>query len=226
MIKDFPREEQPREKVRQKGIDCVTNIELLALLLRTGNKEESVMQLAQSVLHKIGGFHNLSHITYHELIKIKGIKQSKAIALLAGVEIAKRLSYETKRCLCANNARDVYQAINHQFRFEKQEKVMILCLNNRLEIVKEKIIFIGSAELSIVSSKEIFREVFITSCNRFILIHNHPSGNPEPSKEDKEITKRLEEMAKQLEIELVDHLIIGDNCFYSFALHKVVTGND
>jgi|AKYZ01.1.fsa_nt_gi DNA replication and repair protein RadC len=223
MIKDFPKEEQPREKASRKGVDSLNNIELLALLLRTGNKQESVMELSQRLIKEIDSFQNLANITYHELIKIKGVKQAKAITILAAVEMAKRLSQQNRNKKYIKTARDVYDLVRNMFMFEKQEKVMVLCLNSRLEVVKERIVFVGSAELSIVSTKEIFKEAFLSDCSRIILVHNHPSGNPEPSSEDVAITNKISKMAKELEMDLLDHLIIGVNRFYSFTLNQVVT---
>lgn len=223
MIKDFPKEEQPREKAASKGVNSLNNIELLALLLRTGNKQESVMELSQRIINELDSFQNLANITYHELVKITGVKQAKAITILAAVEMAKRLSQQTTNKKYIKTARDAYELVRNTFLFEKQEKVMVLCLNSRLEVVKERIVFIGSAELSIISSKEIFKEAFISDCSRIILIHNHPSGDPKPSSEDVAITNKISKMAKELEMDLLDHLIIGENSFYSFTLNQVVT---
>jgi DNA repair protein RadC len=223
MIKSFPKEEQPREKVVQHGIEVLNNIELLAILLRTGNKQESVMDLSQRVLSQIEGFHNMIDITYYDLIKIKGIKEAKAISILAAIEMAKRLSKQEVKKPKIKTPKDVYHLVKSRFMFERQEKVMVLCLNSRLEVVKEKIVFVGSAELSIVSSKEIFKEAFICGCSRIVLVHNHPSGNPSPSLEDKEITNKLKNMAMELEMELLDHLIVGENGFYSFTSNQIIT---
>lgn len=223
MIKCFPKEEQPRERVRKHGIEALNNIELLALLLRTGNKQESVMELSQRMINEIDGFHNLSSLTYHELVRIKGIKQAKAITLLAAVEMTKRLSRQSEIKKWVKNPKDVYHLVKDKFMFEKQEKVMVLCLNTRLEIVKERVVFIGSADVSILSSKEIFKEAFISGCSRIILVHNHPSGNPNPSTEDIQITDKISKMAQELEIDMLDHLIIGENCFYSFTSNQVIT---
>lgn len=223
MIKYFPIEEQPREKVKRQGIETLSNIELLALLLRTGNKQESVLELSQRIIKEMDGFQNLTKITYHELITIKGVKQAKAITILAAIEMAKRFSQQTINKSCIKSPKDVYILVRNRFLFEQQEKVMVICLNSRLEVVKEKVVFVGSAELSIISSKEIFKEAFVSNSSRIVLIHNHPSGNPNPSPEDIEITSKIRKMAKELEIELLDHLIIGENSFYSFTSNHVVT---
>lgn len=110
----------------------------------------------------------------------------------------------------------------YKLLFEQQEKVMILCLNSKLEVMKEKTVFIGSNNISIISGREIFKEALICGSSRIMIIHNHPSGNPEPSNEDIEITMRLYKMAEELEIEIVDHLIIGRDKFYSFASKEII----
>ncbi|MFV0394943.1 MAG: RadC family protein [Coprobacillaceae bacterium] len=222
MIKCVPKEEQPREKAKKLGIETLSNVELLAILLRTGNKQESVMELSQNIINEINGFQNLTNITYYDLVKIKGIKQVKAITILAAIEMTKRLSNLQVEKHHIKDPKDVFLAVRSKFMFEKQEKVMVLCLNSRLEIIKEKVVFMGSSELSIISSKEIFKEAFISGSSRIILIHNHPSGNPSPSKEDIEITKKIRKMAKELEIDMLDHMIIGENCFYSFTANQVI----
>mgnify|MGYP001169888044 len=105
--------------------------------------------------------------------------------------------------------------------FEKQEKVILLCLNSRLEIIQEKLLFIGSGDASMLETKEVFQHTLRCGANRIILIHNHPSGNPAPSVEDELITQKIKEMADCLEIEFIDHLIVGNHCFYSFASKKI-----
>ena len=117
--------------------------------------------------------------------------------------------------------KDGYEYIKHKLMFEKQEKVILLCLNSRLEIIQEKLLFIGSGDASMLETKEVFQHTLRCGANRIILIHNHPSGNPAPSVEDELITQKIKEMADCLEIEFIDHLIVGKHCFYSFASKKI-----
>lgn len=222
ILKEYPIEDRPREKVKRLGIETLSNTELLAVLLRTGNKQESVIELSQRVLNEIGGIQNLQEIGYHQLITIKGIKEAKAITILAILEIGKRISRESQVRAIIKEPKDAYLYIRDRMEYEKQEKVYLLCLNTHLEVVKEKLLFIGSNDMSIMSGKEIFKETFLCGSNRIVIIHNHPSGYPQPSKEDIDITKRLEEMASKLEIEFIDHIIIGQNSFYSFASNMVL----
>ena len=213
-LKNYPLEERPREKAFHHGIESLNNIELLALVLRTGNKQESAIELAQRVINEIGGFRYLHDINYYQLIQIKGIKQAKAIEVLAIIEIAKRLDKQPVAMSAIKEPRDGYELLKNQLMFEQQEKVIVLCLNSRLEVIKEKTVFI--------SGRELFKEALICGSNRVMVVHNHPSGNPEPSIEDIEATERLYSMAKELDIDVVDHLIIGRSRFYSFASNKII----
>lgn len=221
-LKNYPLEERPREKAFHHGIESLNNIELLALVLRTGNKQESAIELAQRVINEIGGFRYLHDINYYQLIQIKGIKQAKAIEVLAIIEFAKRLDKQPVAMSAIKEPRDGYELLKNQLMFEQQEKVIVLCLNSRLEVIKEKTVFIGGNNISIISGRELFKEALICGSNRVMVVHNHPSGNPEPSIEDIEATERLYSMAKELDIDVVDHLIIGRSRFYSFASNKII----
>lgn len=221
-LKNYPLEERPREKAFHHGIESLNNIELLALVLRTGNNQESAIELAQRIINEIGGFRYLHDINYYQLIQIKGIKQAKAIEVLAIIEIAKRLDKQPVAMSAIKEPSDGYELLKNQLMFEQQEKVIVLCLNSRLEVIKEKTVFIGGNNISIISGRELFKEALICGSNRVMVVHNHPSGNPEPSIEDIEATERLYSMAKELDIDVVDHLIIGRSRFYSFASNKII----
>ena len=216
-----PVEERPREKAIYYGIETLSNQELVAVILRTGNKEMSVLNLAQFLLDEIGGFQELKDIDYQRLIQIKGIKQAKAIELMACIELAKRMQSKQSIKNRIRQPKDAYAYIKNKLMFEKQEKVILLCLNNHLEIVQDKLLFIGSGDVSLLETKEVFQYTLRSGCNRIILIHNHPSGNPKPSHEDQEITRKIEMMAKHLDIEFIDHIIVGDHCYYSFKSDQI-----
>lgn len=218
---DCPVEERPREKAIYYGIETLSNQELVAVILRTGNKEMSVLNLAQFLLDEIGGFQELKDIDYQRLIQIKGIKQAKAIELMACIELAKRMQSKQSIKNRIRQPKDAYAYIKNKLMFEKQEKVILLCLNNHLEIVQDKLLFIGSGDVSLLETKEVFQYTLRSGCNRIILIHNHPSGNPKPSHEDQEITRKIEMMAKHLDIEFIDHIIVGDHCYYSFKSNQI-----
>lgn len=222
MIKKYSPDQQPREKAILKGIESLSDGELLALIIRTGTKDKSALDLAFELLKQVGGFHYLHQVTLQQVTMIKGIKQAKGIELIASIELAKRLLNENKYHYQIREAIDAYRLVSNKLRFEKQERVVLLCLNTKLEVVKEKTIFIGTDKASLISGKEIFKEAIACGVSRIMIIHNHPSGNPTPSLEDENITAKLKMMAVNLEIELVDHLIVGHNCFYSFANRKII----
>lgn len=221
-IKNYPQEERPREKAYYYGIESLSSCELLALILRTGNKQESALELAQRVINEVGGLAYLKDVTYHQLVSINGIKKAKAIGILATIELTKRIKVSNEVIAIIKEPKDGYFLVKDQLIFEQQERVIILCLNSKLEVIKEKTVFIGSNNISIISGREIFKEALICGSSRIMIIHNHPSGNPQPSREDIEITKHLYRMAEELEIEIVDHLIIGRNKFYSFASKDII----
>ena len=195
MMLNCPRFERPREKAIYNGIETLSNQELIAVILRTGNKEMSVLNLASLLLEEIGGFQALKDVDYYQLTKIKGIKQAKAIELMASIELAKRMQKENTKRFVIKEPQDGYEYIKHKLMFEKQEKVILLCLNSRLEIIQEKLLFIGSGDASMLETKEVFQHTLRCGANRIILIHNHPSGNPAPSVEDELITEKIKEMA-------------------------------
>lgn len=175
-IKNYPQEERPREKAYYYGIESLSNVELLALILRTGNKQESVLELAQRLINEVGGLAYLKDITYHQLVLIKGIKKAKAIEILAVIELTKRLRQVQGISSVIKEPIDGYNLVKDKLMFEQQEKVIILCLNSRLEVMKEKTVFIGSNNISIISGRELFKEALICGSSRIMVIHNHPSG--------------------------------------------------
>ena len=149
MIKSLPQEENPREKAIAYGIESLSNVELLALVLRTGNKNESVLQLSQRLLNEIGGFSQLMNVNYATLISLKGIKRAKAIELLSIIEIGKRLKSNQKEHIQFNNPYHIYEYIKGEMMFLKQEHFLLICLDNKNCVLKKKIIFIGSLNVSV-----------------------------------------------------------------------------
>lgn len=219
MIKSLPLEENPREKALINGIESLNNVELLALVLRTGSKDESVVQLSQRLLKEIGGISQLNNMNYADLISIKGIKKAKAIELLSIVEIAKRLkmtpSYNVLSC-----PHDIYKTVKDELMFLKQEHFVVLCLDNKNRLIKKKTIFIGSLNMSLVTPREVFKEAIQVSSAKIVLVHNHPSGDCSPSQEDIEITEQFMELGKMMLIEVIDHIIIGWNQFFSMVANR------
>ncbi|MGG0716322.1 DNA repair protein RadC [Robertmurraya massiliosenegalensis] len=216
MIRDFPEDERPRERFEQSGPASLSNHELIAILLRTGTKEESVLQLSNRLLTNFEGLRLLKDATLDEITAIKGIGKAKAIQVLAAVEIGRRISnlaYDDRYVI--RSPEDGANYVMNEMRFLSQEHFVCLYLNTKNQVLHKKTIFIGSLNASIVHPREVFKEALRRSAASVICLHNHPSGDPTPSREDIEVTKRLVESGKIIGIEILDHLIIGENKFVS-----------
>lgn len=223
MLRDVPEEERPRERMIRQGPEHLSNVELIALLLRTGSMGESVMVLAQRVLSQVGGLKGLVNLSYHELTQIHGIGPAKAVQILAGIELGQRLvkalPEDTDVIRCPS---DAVQLVMEEMRFLQQEHFVCMFLNTKNRVIDKKCIFIGSLNTSVVHPREIFREAIRCSAASVICIHNHPSGDPTPSQEDIEITKRLFNAGEMIGIEMIDHLIIGDQTYYSMRENSLI----
>ncbi|MCL6572088.1 MAG: DNA repair protein RadC [Bacillus sp. (in: Bacteria)] len=216
MIRDFPQDERPRERFIKHGPQSLSNHELIAILLRTGTKDESVLQLSNRLLTHFEGLRLLKAASLEEMTEIKGIGLAKAIQILAAVEIGRRianLSYNDRYVI--RSPEDGAKYLMNDMRFLSQEHFVCLYLNTKNQVIHKQTVFIGSLNASIVHPREVFREALKRSAASIIAAHNHPSGDPAPSREDIEVTKRLVECGKIIGIDLLDHLIIGENKFVS-----------
>jgi DNA repair protein RadC len=216
MIRDFPEDERPRERFMKSGPQSLSNHELIAILLCTGTKEESVLQLSNRLLTQFEGLRLLKSATLQEMTEIKGIGQTKAIQILAAVELGRRVSnLAFDERFCIRSPEDGAKYMMNDMRFLTQEHFVCLYLNTKNQVIHKQTIFIGSLNASIVHPREVFREALKRSAASIICLHNHPSGDPAPSREDIEVTKRLAECGKIIGVDLLDHLIIGENKFVS-----------
>ncbi|WP_156291200.1 RadC family protein [Oceanobacillus salinisoli] len=216
MIKDVPKEDRPRERMLKLGAGHLSNQELLAILLGSGTKEESVMALSNRVLMHFEGLKLLRDATVEELVAIKGIGYAKGVLLLSAIEIGKRMNqYRSEEKYIIRSPDDGADYIMEEMRNLSQEHFVVLFLNTKNQVIHRQTIFIGSLNASIVHPREVFREAVKRSAASIIVAHNHPSGDPTPSQEDIHVTRRLVESGKMIGIELLDHLIIGDRKFVS-----------
>lgn len=216
MIRDFPKDERPRERFIQNGPESLSNHELIALMLRTGTRNESVLQLANRLLTHFDGLRMLKDATLNEITSIKGIGKAKAIQILASVELGRRianLNFDDRYVI--RSPEDGAKYVMNDMRFLTQEHFVALYLNTKNQVLHKQTVFIGSLNASIVHPREVYKEALRHSAASIICMHNHPSGDPTPSREDIEVTRRLSECGKILGIELLDHLIIGENKFVS-----------
>ncbi|MBH0163318.1 DNA repair protein RadC [Fictibacillus sp. 7GRE50] len=216
MIKDYPLQERPRERLLNDGPEALSNYELLAILLRTGTKQMSAIQLAHHIIQQFEGLMHLKEATIGELKEINGIGSAKAVELMAAIEIGKRISrLQFEERYTIRSPEDGARYLMDELRFLQQEHFVCLYLNTKNQVLYKKTVFIGSLNTSIVHPREVFKEGFKRSSASIICFHNHPSGDPAPSREDIEVTKRLVECGKMLGIEVLDHIIIGDQRYVS-----------
>lgn len=216
MIRDVHVDDRPRERLIRQGAQSLSNQELIAILLRTGTKQESVLTLANRVLNYFEKLHELRHATIEEIVSVKGIGEAKAVQLLAAIELGRRLAQkQVDTRFTIRSPQDAATYLMPEMSSLQQEHFVVLFLNVKNQVLHKQTIFIGSLNSSIVHPREIFREAVKRSAASIICAHNHPSGNATPSPEDIEVTKRLQEAGYIIGIELVDHVIIGDHQFIS-----------
>lgn len=216
LIRDYPKEERPRERFLQDGPQSLSNQELLALLLRTGSREESVLQLSGRLINSFKGLRLLKEASVEELTVVKGIGEAKAIQILASVELGRRINnLNDQDRYVIRSPEDGANYCMEEMRFLSQEHFVCLYLNTKNQVLQKTTIFIGSLNASIVHPREVFKEAFKRSAASIICLHNHPSGDPSPSREDIEVTKRLVECGKIIGIEVLDHIIIGEHKYVS-----------
>ncbi len=215
-MKDVPRSERPRERLITYGENHLSNQEILAILIGSGTRKESVMELANRLLMHFEGLKLLGDATIEELTAIKGIGTAKGVTMLAAIELGRRIQqYKPEERYTVRSPEDGADYIMEEMRDLKQEHLVVLFLNTKNQIMHRQTIFVGSLNASIVHPREIFREAVKRSSASIICAHNHPSGDPSPSQEDIHVTRRLVEAGKIMGIELLDHLVIGDNSFIS-----------
>ena len=218
-IKEICREERPYEKCEQYGAENLTDAELLAVLLRTGTKGENSLQLAQKILHPDfiqDGILSIHQWSLEQLTGLKGIGKVKAIQILCLSELAKRLSKaEARKQLDFSAPETIARYYMEEMRHRNREVMKLLFLNTKSRFLGENDISVGTVNTTLVSPREIFLEALKKNAVSVILLHNHPSGDPTPSKDDILVTKRVLEAGEILGIDLLDHIIIGDNCFIS-----------
>jgi len=217
-IKDIPIEERPRERLINLGVENLSNEELLAILLKSGTKNTSVKVLASNILKELDSINDLKDITLENLMSIRGIKKAKACELLASIELGKRINQKINNInqIKIVDSSSIFEYYQNILSDKKQEHFYCVYLNTKNQIIKDKLLFVGTINESLVHPREIFKEAYLLSASSIICIHNHPTGNVEPSKNDIIITKQLKEVGNLLGINVLDHIIIGKDNYYSF----------
>lgn len=217
LIKDIPIFERPRERLIRNGVNGLSNTDLLSIVLKTGTKNYSVTSIANNILKDINNINKLRDITLNKLISIKGIGKVKATYLLAALELGKRVYYEKEsNNIVFDNAEKIYEYFKQIFINSFQECFYCLYLDNTKRLIENKLLFKGTINKSLVHPREVFKYAYLLSASYIVCIHNHPSGNIKPSDEDINITKVLINIGKIQNINVIDHIIIGNQSYYSF----------
>ena len=212
----------PYEKFMQYGPQAMSEAELLAIIIRTGTKEKNSLQIGEEILSLRGeGILGLCNLTLGELRNVDGIGEVKAVKLKCIAELSRRIWIcHTREKLDFSRPATVAAYYMESLRHASKEQVVLLSLNSKCELVKETVLSIGTVNASLVSPRELFLQALEDHAVTVILLHNHPSGDPTPSKDDYELTKRLRKAGELLQIPLLDHIIIGDQCYTSFLESK------
>ena len=218
-IKEIPKEERPRERLKEVGVEQLTNVEILSIILKTGTKNKNVKDLAIDILNHYD-LNKLKDISINDLMKIKGIGEVKAIELLASIELGKRiLLKDVKKLEILDNPKIIWESSRYLLNDKKQEYFYCLYFDNKQRLIERKLLFMGTINRPITHMREIFKEAYKLSASSIVCIHNHPSNDVTPSKEDIKFTKNLFKTGELQGIPVADHIIIGDDSYYSFYEH-------
>jgi len=216
---DIIENDKPREKLLAYGVDSLADHELLAIHLRTGYQGKDVFEWARELLRKHGGWAGLAELSADDLIgkstREPGFGEAKAAELLAVVEIGRRIASSRVARTPIHTPNDAFHVLNPILRGENQERFLVLSLDTRSRMIKLDVVFIGTIDHAVVHPRDVFAMALRRKAARIIIAHNHPSGDPDPSRDDEAITLRLIEGGKVLGIEVVDHLIIGEGQYVS-----------
>lgn len=217
-IKDIPEFERPRERLEIFGVESLSNEELLSILLGSGTKNVSVKDLSFSILKEFSKISDLREVTMNKLISIKGIGKAKALLLLSSVELGKRIFSEDDFVKKPSfiNSEMIYENVKGLFNDKKQELFYCFYFDNKQHMVGKRLLFIGTVNKSIVHPREVFKYAYLYSASNIVCVHNHPSGDVNPSSDDFLLTDALVNIGKLNKIPVIDHLIIGNNNYYSF----------
>jgi DNA repair protein RadC len=218
-IKSWAEEDRPREKLLDKGRHVLTEAELIAILIGSGSKDETAVELSKRILSSVGNnLNELGKLTVQELNMFKGIGDAKAISIIAALELGRRRKEtETVKREKIVTSKDVFEFMKPSMMDLPHEEFWLLLLNRANSIIKKELISRGGISGTVVDTKIIFKTAVVNYASSIIICHNHPSGNLKPSDADLKITKNIKEAGKIMEIPLLDHLIITENGFYSFA---------
>lgn len=217
-LKKIPNEEKPRERLLKYGKENVSTNELIEIVLKSGTKKNGIKEISHNIISSVNNINELKDIEINSLMNIEGMSKVKAIELTAAIELGRRVYSEDnyKEMVTLTNPNTIINYFHNLFKDKKQEFFYVVYLDNQKKYIDKKLLFKGTVNYSLVHPREIFKEAYILSSSFIICIHNHPSGDSSPSNNDVEITRRIKEISNIHGIGLLDHIIIGDNNYYSF----------
>jgi DNA repair protein RadC len=216
-IKDLPECERPRERLQKSGAGALSTAELLAILLRTGARGKSAVDLASDLLKEIPeGL--LLEGAYDDFLKVKGMGPARACTLAAAVELARRLKIvDRPKRLLVSNQKTAGEYLISRYAHERQELLGVLLLDSKNRLVREYVPYRGTSNYAAMEPREVFGPALVSKAAKLILFHTHPSGDPSPSAEDEEFTRKMKELGQRLQIPVVDHIVVGTDGWFSFA---------
>lgn len=222
MLKEMPIDERPRERLIKYGPSSLANYELLAIIIRTGSYKKSVLDISKELLIKFHSLDQINEATVAELTQVSGIGEAKAISLLAAIELGKRINIPTNNIVVIKSPFDSYNYLKDNLQHLNQENLVALYLNSKSEVIVLRTVTIGSLNQTIFNIKDILKWALKYSAAGLIIAHNHPSGDPTPSRQDIESTHALIKAAKLMDIIIVDHIIIGKNKYCSLKEKNII----
>ena len=216
-FKNLIEEEKPRERFLKYGVSNLSNEDLISIILKTGTKDFSVKEVSNHVLSEIDNIQSLKDITVNKLMAIKGIGKTKAIELISAIELGRRVyQKEEKICKKIKTPEDTYLYMENKLQNKKKEHFYVIYLDTKSKVIETKLLFIGGLNECVIDIREIFKNAHLLSAHSFICVHNHPSGDPSPSKSDDINTIELIKIGKLQKILVKDHIIIGNGKYYSY----------
>jgi DNA repair protein RadC len=217
LIKEIPEDERPRERLINYGASNLSNEELLSIILRCGTKNRSVKELSTDILKEFKTLSNLRNATLNKLLSINGMGLSKSTILLAIMELSKRIYFENNyKKIVLNNPEKIFNHTKYIFNNKKQELFYCLYFNNKQQLIGKELLFVGTVNQSTTHPREIFKYAYLYSASAIVCLHNHPSGDINPSREDIIFTDALVEIGRMQKIPIIDHIIVSNNSYYSF----------
>lgn len=222
-IPELPQEERPRERLARLGSAALSDAELLAIFLRVGVKGSSAIEVGRKLLHKYGSLNELGGLSVNELSKEHGLGPAKAAQLIAAFELGARCASEKMKRAPMNGAEAIYQAMAPRLAHERKEHIIIILLDTKLQATRTIELSKGNANTALCEPRDVLHHVIINQASAFVLVHNHPSGDPSPSRQDVSLTKQIKQASEVMRVRFVDHMIIGrpadhrQKAYYSFT---------